>query len=527
MHYVSLIVEALRGRPRLVFWTAALTQGALWVVIPSIFYSAPPGDVPIVLAIGHEFLLGSYLGPPLAFWLGEIAFRIAGTSGVYVLAQACIVTTYWAVFSLGRAIVGIRHAALGVLLMVGVAAFTVPSVEFGPAVLAAPFWALALLHDWARRRRGKARRLVSAGARSRPAAADELCRADPDRAAGAVHRRHARRAAARSPLPSRGSRLLLLAIVIFPHAWWLMHQSDLVVSGWEAKRGDGRPAAVLGLAAGAARASAHLGLVLLIVLATGWPRGRRERARAPEIDRAPAAPFGRAYVYVFALAPALDRGRRRGGERAAGAARRRRAAAGAVGPCGHHRRRRPGAALPRAAGVVGLGRHPGGAAARRGRRHRGDAMDRLGRSQGGAAGGRRRPILRRDLSTPHRRTPAVRRWRSTACAAGRARRAEPPGCRFRLGAAVEPVGDSGPHATSRWRAGLAGDSRQHRAAGDAESSNSRRWCRKCRTPSRARCRASCRPSASAGRCCARKATRNDLLRAILSESRFPLFGIPR
>ena len=38
---------------------------------------------------------------------------------------------------------------------------------------------------------------------------------------------------------------------------------------------------------------------------TGWPRGRRERARAPEIDRAPATPLGRAYVYVFALAPAL------------------------------------------------------------------------------------------------------------------------------------------------------------------------------------------------------------------------------
>ncbi len=148
MHYVSLIIEFLRGRPAAVFWTVALTQAALWTLMPALFYSAPPGEVPLLLAIGHEFVLGSYLGPPLAFWLGEIAFRLGGAFGLYALAQACIVVTYWAVFTLGRRIVGTRHAVLGVLLMVGIAAFTVPSPNFGPAILAAPLWALALLHYW-------------------------------------------------------------------------------------------------------------------------------------------------------------------------------------------------------------------------------------------------------------------------------------------------------------------------------------------------------------------------------------------
>ena len=132
MHYVSLLIEFLRGRPRFVFWTAALTQAALWTVLPAVFYPAPPGDVPMLLAIGHEYLLGSYQGPPLAFWLGETAFRIGGLFGLYALAQAAIVTTYWAVFALGRSIVGIRHAVLAVLLMVGVSAFTVPSINSGP-----------------------------------------------------------------------------------------------------------------------------------------------------------------------------------------------------------------------------------------------------------------------------------------------------------------------------------------------------------------------------------------------------------
>jgi hypothetical protein len=93
MHYVSLIVEFLRGRPTVVFWFAALAQAALWVIIPSLFYSAPPGDLALLLGIGHEFRLGSYLGPPLAFWLGELAFRAGGIVGVYALSQACIVIT--------------------------------------------------------------------------------------------------------------------------------------------------------------------------------------------------------------------------------------------------------------------------------------------------------------------------------------------------------------------------------------------------------------------------------------------------
>ena len=148
MHYVSLLVEFLRGRPAVVFWTVALSQAVLWTLVPSLFYSAPPGDVPLVLAIGHEFVLGSYLGPPLAFWFGEIAYRLASSFGLYALAQACIVVTFWAIFTLGRAIVGTRHAVLAVLLMVGIAAFTVPTPNFGPAILAAPLWALGLLYYW-------------------------------------------------------------------------------------------------------------------------------------------------------------------------------------------------------------------------------------------------------------------------------------------------------------------------------------------------------------------------------------------
>ena len=78
MLYVSIFVELLRSRPALAIWVAALAQAALWTLVPLLFYSGPPGDVPNVLAVGHEFQLGTYLGPPLAFWLADIAFEVAG-----------------------------------------------------------------------------------------------------------------------------------------------------------------------------------------------------------------------------------------------------------------------------------------------------------------------------------------------------------------------------------------------------------------------------------------------------------------
>src|ERR1700693_4801898 len=141
MLYTSIIVELLRSQPRLTFWLATLSQAAVWWIVPSLLYSAPPGDLPLVLAIGHEFQLGSYYGPPLAFWVAEAAFTAAGIAGVYFVAQACVVAAYCLVFTLARAIVGIHHAVFAVLLMVGVFTFTAPTAIFGPAVLAMPLTA--------------------------------------------------------------------------------------------------------------------------------------------------------------------------------------------------------------------------------------------------------------------------------------------------------------------------------------------------------------------------------------------------
>src|SRR5208282_2787101 len=129
MLYIPLYVEMLRARPLLVVWLAALAQAAVWIAVPMLFYAAPPGDLAQLLAIGHELRFDAGVGPPLAYWLAEMAFRLFGLFGVYALAQICVVTTYCCVFALGRAIVGPTHAAMAVLLMVGISLFTVPSPD--------------------------------------------------------------------------------------------------------------------------------------------------------------------------------------------------------------------------------------------------------------------------------------------------------------------------------------------------------------------------------------------------------------
>ena len=111
MRFTSLIIELIRARPRLIVLLVLLLHAALWLILPLLLYRSPPDDLATVLAFGREYRVGTDLGPPLAFWLADIAFRAAGNHmfGVYLLAQICAVLTFRAVYQLGSAIVAHRN----------------------------------------------------------------------------------------------------------------------------------------------------------------------------------------------------------------------------------------------------------------------------------------------------------------------------------------------------------------------------------------------------------------------------------
>ena len=134
MRFTSLVIELIRARPRLVVWLVVLLQATLWLLVALLLYRSPPDDLATVIAYGREYQVGTDLGPPLAFWLADIAFRAAGNHvfGVYLLAQLCSIAMFWAVYLLARAIVGAQQAVLTVLLTMTVTAFSSPGLEFGP-----------------------------------------------------------------------------------------------------------------------------------------------------------------------------------------------------------------------------------------------------------------------------------------------------------------------------------------------------------------------------------------------------------
>ena len=303
MRFTSLIIELIRARPRLVVWLVALFQAALWLILAMLLYRSPPGDLATVLAFGREYQVGTALGPPLAFWLADIAFRVAGNHmlGVYLLAQLCGVVTFWTLYLLGRAVVGGQQSALAVLLAMTVVAFGSYSGEFGPLVLARPLWALLLLHSW--QLIGQGRRnawfawSIEAGLLllTTPAAIGLLLLV----AGFALATRRGRRMLMSfDPLFA----LLVIAVLALPYLIWLIRADAVVLPPWPAvAEWSGRVRHWAELLAGLLLAIS--GIVVLVALNSGW--FNRNPEDAPIIYRPPVDPLARDFVYFFAIAPAL------------------------------------------------------------------------------------------------------------------------------------------------------------------------------------------------------------------------------
>jgi hypothetical protein len=303
MRFTSLVIELIRARPRLVVLLVVLLQAALWLFVPMLLYRSPPGELATVLAFGREYQVGTDLGPPLAFWLADIAFRAVGNHmfGIYLLAQLCAIATFWTLYLLARSIVGGQQAVLAVLLTMTVLAFSSPGVEFGPQVLARPLWALLLLHSWQligqNRRNAWFAWSIEAGLLLLTTSAAIVLLALL--AGFAVATTRGRRITMSfDPLFA----LLVIVVLALPYLIWLIRADALVWPHWPAFSDlSGRTlhwAALLG-----GLAVAACGIVILAGLNSTWLA--RHPEDAPIIFRPPLDRLARDFVYFFAIAPAL------------------------------------------------------------------------------------------------------------------------------------------------------------------------------------------------------------------------------
>lgn len=303
MRFTSLIVELIRARPRLMFWVVVLFQAALWVIVPLLLYRGPPGDLATVLAYGREYQVGTDMGPPLAFWLADIAFRAAGGHiiGVYILAQLCFVVAFNALYLLARVIVGGPQAVIAVLLTMTVTVFSSAGVDFGPAVLARPLYALVLLHAWLAiglgRRNAWFALSIEAGLLLLTTTAAPWLLLLP-LVFGLSSARGRRNLSSFDPLFA----LLVIVVLALPYLIWGIRADIRILP----------PLPVLADLKAKAETWGVLiaGLVLamtgvIVLSAMNWGRIVSKPEDAPAIFRPPVDPLARNYVFFFAFVPGL------------------------------------------------------------------------------------------------------------------------------------------------------------------------------------------------------------------------------
>jgi 4-amino-4-deoxy-L-arabinose transferase-like glycosyltransferase len=303
MRFTSLIIELIRARPRLVVWVVLLVQAAIWLLLPMILFGGPPESVATTIVAGRDYALGTPSGPPLAFWLADLAFRAAGQHilGVYLLAQVCFLLTFLWLYQLGRAIVGGPHAVLAVLLTLTVLSFSLPGVAFGPEILARPIWALLLLQTWKvmgqRRRQAWAMLAIAAGLLVLTTAAAPALLALV--AITMLSTARGRRQLASLDLLYA---VLAIAVIVCPYAIWLLrHNFAGLWPGWPAI-GDWRIAAQSSAALFGGLLFLCTGAIVLIMMNTA----RLNRVlRAPMIARAGVDPDGRRFVLILASVPPI------------------------------------------------------------------------------------------------------------------------------------------------------------------------------------------------------------------------------
>jgi hypothetical protein len=301
MPFIALVVEFLRARPAALVAAAIAAQAMLWVLLPTIFYASPPGELAQLLAIGHEWQIGSWLGPPLAPWLGEIAFRAAGWFGVYLLAQLCVAGALWIIFVLGRLLMGATFAAMATLLLAGVLALSIPTPDFGATVLAMPLTAGVLLAYWrALNERRAALWLALAVLLGLLALTSYWALLLMILLAAFTVATPEGRAALRDFDPWAAAALAF--VIPFPHLGWLyrggshllraeMPGSDIIAASallhWPLML--------------AAVAAAHVGFALLVLTAS--PLGADRKAQVPTVEREALSPLAQRFAIFFAIAP--------------------------------------------------------------------------------------------------------------------------------------------------------------------------------------------------------------------------------
>ena len=295
---LAALVDFARREPGKCLAVVLVLHVVLWTALPALLSHNLQLDLAEDLALGREWQLGYWKHPPLPWWLADLSYRLTGdVRAVYLLGPLSAAACLYAVWLLGRDIIGGFQALIAVLALEGLHFFNFSVPKFAHDQMQLPFWALTGLFLYRAITRQRSRDWLAAGA------ALALCFWSKYAAfalAGSLALFLLFDPTARRTLRTPGPWLMALAflVVIAPNLYWLIDTGFLPLRYADARA---RMAThwyhfvtfplqwILGQVGFLAPTIALMALAL-------W--GRRARIAADE-----GSAFARRYVTMLALGP--------------------------------------------------------------------------------------------------------------------------------------------------------------------------------------------------------------------------------
>jgi 4-amino-4-deoxy-L-arabinose transferase-like glycosyltransferase len=286
----------------------ALLQIVVWTLVPLLMHYSPPLDVVEGYLWAHEWVLSTYKHPALPSWVLEGARLLTGAVDwpPYLVSQLFVVTTFWLVFRLGKDLMDEQSAAVGTLLLVGIAGFSWRSIEFNHNVAQMPFFVATVWSIWRATVERSAFWWVAAGICAALGFYAKLSMAIllVPAVLWCLVDREARKSFA---TPGPWVAVIVFAILVLPLAAWLASTElgPLHYLAGRASIGGAKRVDYLGAKFVAGQAASAAPLLLLIVLSGLITLGRSTHARATAMA-SPAIPLRRLRFLMFvALGPLL------------------------------------------------------------------------------------------------------------------------------------------------------------------------------------------------------------------------------
>lgn len=140
------LVDYARREPFEVLLIVLVGHLLVWTLMPAFLNANLQLDLAEDLALGKEWQLVYWKHPPLPWWIAAGLYQLTGdVRMIYVLGPLASAVAMWAVWRLGKDIVGGFPALLAVLALEGLHFFNFSVVKFAHDQCQLPFWALTML----------------------------------------------------------------------------------------------------------------------------------------------------------------------------------------------------------------------------------------------------------------------------------------------------------------------------------------------------------------------------------------------